>query len=139
MLYLYSYSSSIRILRELIVSKSVQDPCSFDDRELNLSPVISSGSELRWSLRCAGFSGGIISGNSEFPQFLILGLERSGKTTLLYRPAGPTWVCLGDQRKSKDTKGQKNVRIPRKSGKCGLVWMRSRTRFSWRLLLIFET
>eukprot|EP00435_Cladocopium_sp_Y103_P052349 s518_g16.t1 len=35
--------------------------------------------------KCAGFSGGIISGNSEFPQFLILGLEGSGKTTLLYR------------------------------------------------------
>lgn len=40
-------------------------------------------------LRCAGFSGGIISGNSEFPQFLILGLDKSGKTTLLYRPEGP--------------------------------------------------
>eukprot|EP00438_Fugacium_kawagutii_P012658 Skav215613 [mRNA] locus=scaffold666:563816:567300:- [translate_table: standard] len=35
--------------------------------------------------KCAGFSGGIISGNSEFPQFLILGLDKSGKTTLLYR------------------------------------------------------
>lgn len=47
------------------------------------------------SPRCAGFSGGLISGSSEFPQFLILGLDKSGKTTLLYRPGVITGVITG--------------------------------------------
>ncbi|CAE8735920.1 unnamed protein product, partial [Polarella glacialis] len=39
--------------------------------------------------RCAG---GLIGGASEFPQFLILGLDGAGKTTLLYRlKIGPSW------------------------------------------------
>ncbi|CAK9085513.1 unnamed protein product [Durusdinium trenchii] len=45
--------------------------------------------------KCAGFSGGLISGSSEFPQFLILGLDKSGKTTLLYRlKIGSGWTNI---------------------------------------------
>ena len=58
---------------------------------LNLPGFLRRISLLLEELRCAGLSGGIISGSSEFPQFLIIGLDQSGKTTLLYRPPDSVW------------------------------------------------
>mmetsp|Transcript_35878 Transcript_35878/g.82785 ORF Transcript_35878/g.82785 Transcript_35878/m.82785 type:complete len:227 (-) Transcript_35878:40-720(-) len=50
--------------------------------------------------KCAGLSGGLISGNSEFPQLLILGLDGAGKTTLLYRlKIGSGWTDIAQDMK----------------------------------------
>eukprot|EP00437_Effrenium_voratum_P039848 CAMPEP_0181463626 /NCGR_PEP_ID=MMETSP1110-20121109/35010_1 /TAXON_ID=174948 /ORGANISM="Symbiodinium sp., Strain CCMP421" /LENGTH=220 /DNA_ID=CAMNT_0023588327 /DNA_START=33 /DNA_END=692 /DNA_ORIENTATION=+ len=60
--------------------------------------------------KCAGFSGGLISGSSEFPQFLILGLDRSGKTTLLYRlKIGSGWTNIHEE--------MEKMRTPNEDGK----------------------
>ena len=48
-----------------------------------------------------------MSGHSEFPQFLIVGLEKSGKTTLLYRlKIGSGWADIKDDMEKMRTPGE---------------------------------